>query len=422
MTHVVGLRALTLAINLGTGLLTAAALGPAGRGEQAALIVAPQFLGALATLGLHASLIYNLKADPEQERHYFGCALLLALFAGLAITAVGWVLLPYWLNQYGAETTHTAQLLLLITPLSVVVPLLTGTLEAHGRFVTANRTLYVQSLATLAALGLLWPMDWLTPATAAMAYLLPGIPAFAYLGRQAFRLGAPVATMRRAIVRRLFHYGLRFYGVDLLGSLSVYLDQIVIVALLSQTAVGVYVVALSLSRVPTVLQTAVTTVLFPTIAARAQASVIEMVALTVRFTTVINAAAAAALAAIGPYALHLLYGDRFVGAVWPFRILLAETVVSNAVRILYQIFSGTGRPQVVAAFEGVGVTASLGGMLLAVPHFGIVGAAACVLLASSVRLLCVLVGLPTILRVRLPRLILTPADVIGIIARERRAA
>jgi O-antigen/teichoic acid export membrane protein len=417
MTHVAGLRVLTLAVNLGTGLLTAAALGPAGRGQQAALIVAPQFLAAVATLGLHASLIYNIKADPAQERRYFGCALLLALLAGLAATAIGWVLLPHWLGENGAAVVRTAQLLLLITPLCVMAPLLTGTLEAHGRFGVANFSLYAQSLTTLAALGLLWSNGWLTPATAAMAYLFPSIPAFAYLGRHAVRAARPVVTMERPIVRRLLHYGLRFYGVDLLGSISGYLDQIVIVALLPQASVGIYVVALSLSRMPTVLQTAVTTVLFPAIAARAEASVIELVALTVRFTTVINAAAAAGLAAIGPPALHLLYGDRFMGAVGPFRILLVETVVSNAVRILYQVFSGTGRPQVVTAIEAISVTASLGAMLLVVPRFGIEGAAACVLLASSLRLICVLVGLTTILRVRMPRLFLTPADVLGIVGR-----
>src|SRR5689334_4494588 len=44
VARVMTLRALMLAINLGTGLLTAALLGAAGRGELAALIVAPQFL------------------------------------------------------------------------------------------------------------------------------------------------------------------------------------------------------------------------------------------------------------------------------------------------------------------------------------------------------------------------------------------
>jgi O-antigen/teichoic acid export membrane protein len=417
MASVLGLRALALGVNLGTGLVTAAVLGPAGRGEQAALLVGPQFLAAIATLGLHASLIYNMKADPAQERRYFGSALLLALMAGIAFTAVGWLLLPRWLHQYDAGTIHTARLVLLVTPLGVVTPLLTGALEAHGQFSTANRTLYLQSLATLIALGVLWYTGNLTPVTAAIAYIFPAFPAAAYFSRHIFRMMPPLPTLKRPIPQRLLHYGLRFYGVDLLGSIAGYLDQIVIVALLQDTMVGIYVVALSLSRILTVLQGAITSVLFPTIAARAEASVIEAVALTVRVSTVVNALAAVALALIGPYALHLLYGDRFIGAVGPFRILLLETVVSSAARILYQIFSGTGRPGVVTAIEATGVSASMIAMLLLVPTFGIDGAACSVLLASSLRLICVVVSLPYIMRVRLPRLFLNTADLASILGR-----
>ena len=45
------MRSMALAGNIGCGLLTAAALGPAGRGEQTALGLAPLVLAAASTLG-----------------------------------------------------------------------------------------------------------------------------------------------------------------------------------------------------------------------------------------------------------------------------------------------------------------------------------------------------------------------------------
>ena len=49
-------RVLILAINMGTGIITARFLGPQGRGEQAAIILWPQLLAYLMTLGLPAAL------------------------------------------------------------------------------------------------------------------------------------------------------------------------------------------------------------------------------------------------------------------------------------------------------------------------------------------------------------------------------
>lgn len=49
-------------------------------------------------------------------------------------------------------------------------------------------------------------------------------------------------------LKRLFTYGLGSYGNDLLGNFSTYIDQIVIVGLLRPADLGLYVVAVSLSR------------------------------------------------------------------------------------------------------------------------------------------------------------------------------
>ena len=62
VVQVMAVRAIVLATNLLTGMISAAMLGPQGRGVQAALMVGPQFVGPISELGLHASVIYNSKA------------------------------------------------------------------------------------------------------------------------------------------------------------------------------------------------------------------------------------------------------------------------------------------------------------------------------------------------------------------------
>ena len=410
MMSLVVFRSLALAANVLTGVLTGALLGPAGRGEQSALGLAPIFLGAVSTLGLHASLIYNVKADPTNKDRYLGNGLLLAFLAGVVATGVGWVIIPRWLAQYDAHVIHWAHVLLLITPLLVVSPLLTGALEAAGRFTVAGRVLYWQGISVLALLVIFWTLGVLSPLLAALAYFIPSVPAGLYFAWQVRQVTRPRLTSDPEITRRLLQYGLRFYGVDLFGTLSTYLDQIILVTLLRPAAVGIYLVALSLSRVLTVLQGAVATVLFPIVAARPRAGVVETVAATVRVTLALSLLLAIGLALAGPPVMLVAYGHAFAGSIVPFRVLLGEAVVSNAARILYQIYSGTGRPGTVTCIEATAVAVSFGLMLLIVPIYGATGASCCVFAASTVRLACAVGGIPLVLRLRVPRLLLVRSD------------
>ncbi len=417
VASIIAIRVLALAGNVCSGLLTAAFLGPDGRGELAALIVGPSIIAPFCTLGLHASLIYNLRSDPDQSARYFGSALVLLTLASLVATALGLVVLPTWLGHYNSDTIRLAREFLVVVPLGVLSFSFNGVLEVAGRFGRSNSILYVQSLTTLGILCALAALGWLTPHTAAGAYTVMAFPTFFYLGWQALRVLRPKFTIAAPYPARLLRYGLRFYGVDILGVVASYLDQVVIVFLLAPEAVGAYAVALSLSRVLTVAQGAVSTVLFPSIAARDVDSVVDMVARAVRVTTVMNAAGAVGIALVGPSLLLLLYGNRFNAAVTPFLILLLEAVVTSAARTLAQAFSGSGRPAAVTALELAGVAASVTAMLTLVPIFGINGAAVAAFLGGTVRLLYALASFQKVLGVRLPRLVISRMDIAWVIGR-----
>ncbi len=422
MVRVVALRSLAMGVSVCTGMLTAAFLGPEGRGELAALTVAPQFLAGLATFGLHASFIYNSKADPRHEREYLGANLVMLCLAGSAFAALGWAVLPHWLAQYGPHTVALARGLLLTVPFMSMTWTLLGAAEARGWFGFANGTLYLQGLCALAALLALAGSDLLTPATAEVAYVAPSLLIFLCFAWRIMRDVRPVPTLRPPFPGRLLRYGLRFYGVDLLGTLSGYLDQIVIVALLAPGLVGIYSVALSLARMLNVVQGAISSVLFPSIAARSTTEIVGTVAATLRVMIPATMAVALAVGLAGPWLLSLMYGPRFEPATGIFRLLLLDALLVSSARVLYQAYSGSGRPGWVTGFEAVGTAASLLAMLALVPPFGLVGAASAMLLGSSVRLACGVAGLRPVLGAAVPRLLLSRSDVTAWLRASRVAA
>ena len=100
-TLLVGL--LVLATNVLTGIITARTLGPVGRGEQAAMILWPQFLAYTLTLGLPRALLYNLKCHPDEESDLLSAALVLSTALSIVAILVGVIFIPHWLAQYSPE-------------------------------------------------------------------------------------------------------------------------------------------------------------------------------------------------------------------------------------------------------------------------------------------------------------------------------
>jgi O-antigen/teichoic acid export membrane protein len=124
----------------------------------------------------------------------------------------------------------------------------------------------------------------------------------------------------------------------------------------------------------------------------------------------VTAVAAVVLGAVGPYLLQLLYGDAFLDAAAPLRLLLAETVIGCVSGVLQQALNGTGRPGAVSVIEMASVAVGIAMLLLLLPRHGTVGAACAVVAASGVRLLGVMLAVRILLKERMPRLVPNLAD------------
>jgi O-antigen/teichoic acid export membrane protein len=414
MFRVVIMRAAALGTTVLTGLLTAAVLGPSGRGEQAAMILAPQFLAGVSSLGLHAALIYTMKTDPDRAWDYLGANLIMTAASATVAAAIGWSVLPWWLSEYPADVVGVARALVWITPMLAMSWCFTAAAEVRGLFGFANTMANLQSLLVLVLLLLFIAMHWLTPIRSACIYMFASVPVFVGMVVRLAQEGTPVPTLRLKVIRPLLHYGLRFYGTDLLGTLHGYLDQIVILPFLSPAQIGVYVVASSLARTLRVLADAVSSVLFPSMSGKSTPAILAMVFKTLRVTAAINFALALALGVSARFLLHTIYGDRFSSGAVALQILLAATLFQNTAGILYQALNAAGRPEMVTLIEVVGTSSSFGLMICLVPHFGIVGAASAILLASILRLAVTLISLPRILPADFRPLVLgripAPAD------------
>ena len=215
-----------------------------------------------------------------------------------------------------------------------------------------------QTLATLVLLVVLGFMGELTSVRSAFCYVVPPLCFALVFGIRIIRKMPFSFRRAKVAARRMVGYGLRSYGIDVMGVVSGYVDQIVLVALLAPAELGMYVVAASLARMLHMISGATSTVLFPKVAAQPLDQVMKYVSLSSRVTTTVTGLIALALGSgrTLPAAGGLRSGLRAPPPTI-FPILLAEAVLAGTVKIIGQGLMGAGRPGTITLVQGVGLAA-----------------------------------------------------------------
>ncbi|MGI4831756.1 MAG: lipopolysaccharide biosynthesis protein [Janthinobacterium lividum] len=413
----IGSKAGILVLNAATGILTARALRPQGRGELAAMIIWSLFLASATTLGVPSSVIYYLRHRPELRTELKASAMIMSCLLGGVAALVGAIFLPLWLHQYPLPMIHAAQWFLLLTPICSMTLAGRAILEASDEFSMSNLVQTLSPAVTLVVLLGFLLSHRLTPYTAAISYILAAIPTFALLLlRLRFDWLQP-GSFRISTCKLLLSYGVRSYGIDLLGTLALQVDQVLVVNLLTPSAMGSYVVVLSLSRMLNLFQNSVVMVLFPKAAGRTHGEVFALTAQSARLSTSITALCGLCVCLLGPLFLRLLYGKEYVDAVNALRVLVVEVTLSGLVFVLAQAFMALGRPGTITALQAIGLSLSIPTMLWLVPKLGVLGAAIALLLSTVARLVLVLVAFKFVFNSPLPDLVPRGSDFTTIIGR-----
>ena len=405
VTQSVASKAVILALQAGTGILTARALRPWGRGELAAMILWPLLVASITTLGVPSSLIYFLRHRPHQRDQLVANGFVMSAILGTIAAVLTTAILPVCLRQYSPSIAHAAQWFLITVPICSLTLTGRAVLEASHDFSASNAIQILTPLATLVGLIAFLGLHALNPYTAAIAYIAASIPAFWMMVSRVRHVCSWQFSAQIAVMKQILGYGVRSYGIDVLGTLALYVDQVLVVGLLNPSAMGSYVVALSLSRMLNLFQTSVVMVLFPKSAGRPAREVVAMTGNAVRISSLATAVCGILVCAAGPSLLHIFYGSEYVAAAGALRILVIEVVISGATYVLAQAFMALNTPGVVTVLQATGLSLSIPLMMMLIPRWGIYGAAVSLLASTIARFIFVIVAFRVFLKTDPPGLI-----------------
>jgi O-antigen/teichoic acid export membrane protein len=358
-----------------TGAMAARLLGPDGRGQLAAMQMWPNFLAAVANLGLPEALVYFSARSTPSSGRYLGSAVTMSLVASAAFMVLGYWALPLVLPAQSAEVIRAARWYLLLLPVQALY-LPQHSFRGLSDFTTWN------AMRFMAAFG------WIGVLTygALSGHTSPGFFALAYLAVLAL-LAIPVLLLTRGRVpgpyrpdlrqwRPMLRFGLPSVTSGVPRMLNLRLDQMLMAALLPAHTLGLYVVAVTWSNAVAPFPSALANVLFPQTAAQILPEDRHRVfAKGIRLAVLSTLSVALVVVVATPWAVPLLFGAAFAAAIPAALIMVGASAIASVNMVLEEGLRGLGRPVLVLWAELSGLVVTVIALVLLLRPFGIVGAA-----------------------------------------------
>jgi len=383
-------NALILFCGLGTSLLSAWALGPAGRGDLLVVMLWPPVCALLVTCGLDQAHRYRVARDPECISTLFSNAILFAAIVGPLTLALSELIIPQLVGERSPETMRLVRIYLVNIPAALIQFLMIGLLEGARRFGWAGAARLLFFVVQAVGYCLLWIYGRLTVESAALTLIVAQygsmfLSLFAVLRELKPRWQPSWSEWKAAL-----HYGLRDYPGIVADFTTLRLDQLLLGGIASSAAIGLYFVAVRLSEITAVMASSVADALMPEVASSQADRAERLLGRSLRLTLYTHLLVLVPLWVAAPYVLRYVYGEKFLAATATLRILLLASVVLSAGGILISGLRGFGHPGLSTIARLAAAVVTVVSLLLLLPRLGIVGAAVASLLGYGVTMLITL--------------------------------
>jgi O-antigen/teichoic acid export membrane protein len=376
-----GARFAGLPLALVSSILLARALQPAGKGVYATVTTVGDLSLVLGTLGISTAAVYYLAQETDSLERTRATVLGVCSAIGVIISAA--LVAAAAIATFALNAPNAGWALAAVAPIGIISlgrAALESFFRAQHRIRTINVAAVISSASFLAFIGVAVLGRGLSAATAValrVGSVATGLVVLAVAARSA-GLTIPKPRFHAPTVRVLLAYGLPYAAYSIVQNFSNRFDYFVVRAFDDASAVGIYSISVAQGELLWILPTAVGFVLFPRVAALAGSDAERAAAETaflLRWGVLLTICGAIVIGLIATPLTRIMYGNAFVPAVTPLRILLVGIVASSFVQLLSSLLLGSGRLRLLIVATGVGFVINLSLNLVLVPWYGINGAA-----------------------------------------------
>ncbi|WP_372790229.1 oligosaccharide flippase family protein [Paraconexibacter sp.] len=381
LTRAAALVAAASAFAVTAGLLTgpiiARALAPEGRGALAAIVAPLGLIGLVAQFSA-SEFVSQHTARGRSTATTIG-TVAPVMFAAAVVLAVACWPFAAVIADGNADVERYVELGLIALPFGLLVPVVTGIAIGQGRWTRAALASAIPPWAYAVVIVTLVSLGELTVGTAALATIgVTFAGGLAYVGLRP----PPVRRLHfdRLLARAYVSYASRTTPGLIATLANVRLDQILMFGIVGPRELGLYVVAVTVAGISTVVVTPLASVTVPAVAVGEH----SLIGRATRMSLAAAAVAVTAVALASYPMLRVLFGSEFTEAEPMLLILLAAQIPTVGTASLGYGLRTVGRPGLASAADFLALIITVPMLLLLLPVLGGEGAALTSLAAYSV--------------------------------------
>jgi O-antigen/teichoic acid export membrane protein len=365
--------AVTLVANLVSGIVTARALGPDGRGITVALSAVAQLAGFVFAMGVAQSLSYFIARRPQDGPRLFTTWLLMLLPLTALAIVVAELLLTTIFAVDGEEAIDVGRWFMFTITVVVGLELNFGLLLGAHDFLFYNALRLAQPALAAASFVVLWWLDALTVVSSLVAATAGTALVLAVgMARAVRKVGIGPPDVRLGL--RSLWYGVRGQGVSLAANVNARLDLVMLPAFVAAAGVGLYSVATNVSLSLYQFAGTFAALVLPAAARDEDRGTLKVVG-SLYATLAIAGLLAVGLGLLARPLLGAVYGDDFRDAAEPLRLILPGAVLFAASQIAGAGLYAAGRPFTATIAQLVGMVITVAGLSIFLRTGGITAAA-----------------------------------------------
>jgi O-antigen/teichoic acid export membrane protein len=370
-----------------TGILTARILGPTARGELATVMLWPIILSNLGLMGCNWALARGVANDPRTEADQACSAIAVGFAASLAYSMFGYILLPFVLPADRSGLLPLARLCLLLIPLDMINQILLAIEHGRMRWRRFNFVRGSFFFFYLTIICLIWTGHKAQVQRFVWAFLASQLLAVVlrlWIQKKSFAQGHP--SLARC--RRLLGSGLPYWGATAGNLLTLQIDTILVVSLMSAETAGIYAVASAFGNAQFSLGDALGITSFAALSnEKDPGSQEKILTETFRHSTLLSAGLALLLSCLIPLFIRPFFGSEFSQAIRPAVLLALAASVTASSNILNQGLRGAGRPYAGLASQLLGTCVLVLAAAFLLKPFGLMGMAWAVALGACTQVI-----------------------------------
>jgi PST family polysaccharide transporter/lipopolysaccharide exporter len=372
-------------LRLVRNMILARLVAPSEFGTVAVVFATLEALEAFADVGVRQSVIHSRRGE---DAEYLNAAWWFQVLRGLALFAVGFIAAP-WIGSFYDNPNLPPLMRVAIVAIIFYGFVSPGIYILEKNIQFGKYVIFAQGsglLGTLVTLGIAFSGN--RNAWALVA---------GYVAEAAFRCllsfiicpFLPNLKISREYLGDILTYASKMFGVPLLVMIAFQLDILALGKIVSPEQVGMYWLALQLSlQMNMIFSRVIYPILLPAFAEKQdnKRSIGNAVIKITTYTAVIGAPTITFLIVCAYPILSIIYGKQYGKVAVPFSLLCIYALVRIQGSILSQIYFAVGKPNLQRRFVILRLLILICLIYPGIKLFGLVGAAAVVLLANFIGL------------------------------------